>query len=183
MSIVASSASSLGAPNPGQVEVARPDIDPALSGSVFVGNVVYRISPKCDRPTGYHHPAAQVLVPLEADGDDPTVTVKITRLAGPGGASDPIGQREASLLSATPSLAGWSYTELAALGRVDAEKPNALAMNLDGVAVDDRGDADDLVFLGEYRRRRQQHQNKNRAANAFLAHDFSSRPSARDQGD
>jgi hypothetical protein len=35
--MIASSVSSLCAPIPGQIEVARPDVDPAISGSVLVG--------------------------------------------------------------------------------------------------------------------------------------------------
>ena len=51
-------------------------------------------------------------------------------------------------------------------------------MDFNGVAVDDGGDADDLISFGEYRRCHQQHKKKYRAANAFPAHVFSSRPSA-----
>ena len=40
MSMVTSSVSSLCAPIPGHIEVVRPDVDPALSGSVLVGDVV-----------------------------------------------------------------------------------------------------------------------------------------------
>lgn len=60
MSMVASSVSWLRAPIPWHVKVARPDIDTALSGSVLIGNLVYRISPKCDRPAVCHHAPAQV---------------------------------------------------------------------------------------------------------------------------
>ena len=51
-------------------------------------------------------------------------------------------------MSATPSFAGWSHAELAAFGGVDAEQANALTMNLDGVAVDHGGDADNAVLGG-----------------------------------
>ena len=168
-------------PVPWHVEIAGPDVEPTFSGGVLVNNVVPRIPPERNCPPVGDHPTVQVFASLEADSNNTMVTVDVARLTANGRASNPVGQGQASLLSTTPVLTGWSYTELAALERVDAEKPNALAMNLDGVTVDNRGDADDLIFLGEYRRRRQQHENKNRAANAFLAHDFNSRPSARDR--
>ena len=74
------------------------------------------------------------------------ITIEIARLTVHGRTPDPIGQREAALLSTTPALGGGPHAELAAFGGVDAEETNALAVDLDGVAVDDGGDADDAVL-------------------------------------
>ena len=83
---------------------------------------------------------------LEADSDDTTIAVEIAGLAAHGRSSDPIGQRKARLLSASPPFAGRSHTELAAFGGVDAKEANALAVDFDGVAVDDGGDTDDAIL-------------------------------------
>jgi hypothetical protein len=52
----------------------------------------------------------------ETDGDNPTITVEIEGLAAHGSAPDPIGQRKACLLSASPSFVGPSCAQLAASG-------------------------------------------------------------------
>ena len=72
--------------------------------------------------------------------------VEIVGLAAHRGASDSIGQRKACLLSAAPSFAGKSRAGLAAFGGVDAEESNTLAVDFNGVAVDDRSDADDAIL-------------------------------------
>jgi len=136
------------APIPRQIEVARPDVDPTPAGGVLVSNVVYRISPIGDGPAVCDHPAVQVLVSLETDGDDATVTVPIAGLASNGCASDPIGQRKACLLPATPAFARWARAKLAAFGRINAVQANSLAVNLNGIAVDYGGDAGDVFLCG-----------------------------------
>ena len=87
---------------------------------VLVGNIIYRISSISDGPAVCDHPAVQVLVPFETDGDDATVAVPIAGLAANGRASNPIGQRKACLLPATPAFARWARAKLAAFGRIDA---------------------------------------------------------------
>lgn len=54
-------------------------------------------------------------------------------------------KRQSGLLAAAPSGTILPMAFLGALRRVDAVKTNALAVNLDGIAVDDGGDADDVI--------------------------------------
>ena len=74
------------------------------------------------------------------------ITVEITRPAAHGGASDPIGQSNARLLPAPPAFARRARAELAAFRGVDAEQSNTLAVDFDGVAVDDGDDPDDAIL-------------------------------------
>jgi hypothetical protein len=51
-------------------------------------------------------------------------------------------------LAATVVLAGGILAELRALRRVDAVQPNSCSANIKGVAVDDRGSANDRLSNG-----------------------------------
>src|SRR5262245_48299138 len=133
-------------PVPWHVEIAGPDVEPTFSGGVLVNNVVPRIPPERNCPPVGDHPTVQVFASLEAHSNNTMITVDVARLTANGRASNPVGQGQASLLSTTPVLTGWSYTELAALGRVDAKKTNPLAVNFNGVAIDDGGNADDAIL-------------------------------------
>jgi hypothetical protein len=75
MSMIASSVWSVSAPIPWHFEGAGPDIDPNPSGVVLSSNIIYRISSIGDGPAVCDHPAVQVLVSLETDGDGPAVAV------------------------------------------------------------------------------------------------------------
>ena len=136
----------LGAPVPRQVKVAGPDISPASSGGILFGDVVLRIMTIGHRPTVCDHPAAQVFASLETNSDHATITVDITRPAAHRGTSDPIGQSKARLLPATPAFARNADAELTAFGCVDPEQSNTLAVDFDGVAVDDGADPDDTIL-------------------------------------
>ena len=54
-------------------------------------------------------------------GEAVSPTVEIAWIASHGSPSDPIGQRKARSLSASPAFAGRSNAELAAFGRVDTK--------------------------------------------------------------
>jgi hypothetical protein len=102
---------------------------------ILIGHVVQRISPIGHGPAVGDHPAIQILGLFETDSDHATVAVYVALFAAHSRSSDLVGQGEARLLSATPPLSARSHAELAALGRIDPEQPNALAMDLNGVAV------------------------------------------------
>ena len=88
------------------------------------------------RPSRLRPSKVQVRVSFEADGHDAAITVDIARLAAHRGAANPIGQRKAHLLSATPASAGGSHAELAAFEGIDTKQPNTFAVDFDGVAID-----------------------------------------------
>ena len=100
-----------------------------------------------ERPALRDHPAIQVFGARAADGDDPAVAVGVTRLAGDRPLADVIGQRKGRLLAAAVRLAG-GLARLAQLGRVDAIEPDALAVDLERVAVNDRWPPDKVGRAG-----------------------------------
>ena len=127
----------LRAPVPRHVEGAGPDVNLTSARCSFLGYVIQGISSERDGPAVRDHPAVQVFISSETNSDDATVPVEIMGLAAHGGAADPIGQRKARLLSATPAFAGRSHAVLAALGGVDTKQPDTLTMDFNSVAVDD----------------------------------------------
>ena len=80
----------------------------------------------------------------ETTADDPPVAVDIALVTGDGAPADQILQREGSSLAAAPCAAPGIEAGPAALRRVDSVQPDALAMNLDGVGVNDGGDPGDV---------------------------------------
>jgi hypothetical protein len=65
------------------------------------------------------------------------VAIEVAGFAGHhGSTADPISQRKARLLPATPTFTFRPNTELAAFGGIDAKQSNAPAMDFEGVAVE-----------------------------------------------
>ena len=89
----------------------------------------------CERPAGVHHGPPDVVSAGVADGDDAPVAVAVPFLASDLGAGD--GVRELGLGDGAASDgAVGPLARLVHFGRVDAVKADALAGNLDSVAVD-----------------------------------------------
>jgi hypothetical protein len=119
----------------------------------FVGDEVLRVSPIGDGPALAHHPGTDARAAHAARGDQASVAVAGPRLAGHGSPADVLGQRIRGRLAAPPWLAT-EVTQLAGLWRVDAVQSDTLPVHLDRVAVDDRGDADDVGSMCTRRDRR-----------------------------
>jgi hypothetical protein len=81
----------LRAPIPRHVEGAGPDVNLTPACCSFVGYVIQGISSECDGPAIRDHPAVQVFISFEADGNDAAISVDIAWIASHGRASDPIG--------------------------------------------------------------------------------------------
>ena len=64
------------------------------------------------------------------------VAIRIALAARDGPPSDQVLECQRSFLTATPRDTGSIFARLAAFGCIDAEQPNALAMDFNGVAID-----------------------------------------------
>jgi len=86
---------------------------------------------------GPDQPGTNVLPAHLTCGNRPLVAVNASSFAKHRPAGDEVGQREGRILAAPIRRSVGALTCLPALGRVYAVQPNALAMDFDGVAVDD----------------------------------------------
>jgi hypothetical protein len=89
-------------------------------------------------------PLVYINVADETPRDDATVSIDIALVARDGAPADQILQRKGRPLAAAPGPASCIETGLAAFWRIDAVQADALAVDLDRVGIDDRGDARDL---------------------------------------
>jgi len=105
---------------------------------LLLPNISGRVVPIRQSPALAHHPSVQVITPGAADGDDAAVAVDVVLVASDGLLPDLVGQGERSLLAAAVGLLV-GLAGLVRLRRVDAEEADALAVDLDGAAVDHRG--------------------------------------------
>ena len=106
--------------------------------TLFIVHVVERVFAIGHRPTAGDHPAIEILGILEANGDETAITIVTTRIASNDGTTDSVGQGKSGLLAAAPRCAVGPSAFLPAFRRVDAVKPDALAVDFDRVAVDNR---------------------------------------------
>src|SRR5262249_4705758 len=89
------------------------------------------------RPAVVDHKSTEVLKAGTADRDDAAVAVRVALVTGHRTCTDELGQGERGLLAAAIRLTG-SLAGLPRLRSIDAEQPDALAVDRDCVAVDDR---------------------------------------------
>jgi hypothetical protein len=140
MAIVTSLVLSLGA-TPKAYRSRRPDIESIPPR---------RISPIGDYPPACNHPAVQVFSFLETDSNDEAITIGVARSNGPSRVrSDPpaqtfIAARNANARHWGARRVGWGPRERS------TPNTNALAVNFNGVAVDDGGHANDLFLCASH---------------------------------
>src|SRR5262249_22711293 len=132
----------LSPPLPRDDEHAAPDAAPRSPRRGFVGDEVLRVSSVSDGPALANHPGANARAADAARGNQTPIAVAVPRVAAHCPPTDVVGQRIRCRLAAPPRLAS-ELAQLAGLRRVDAMQANALPVNLNRVAVDDRRDADD----------------------------------------
>jgi hypothetical protein len=77
--------------------------------------------------------------------DDPAVTVGVDRLAADSRLADKVSQRQPALLPTAPWGSVRDEAFLAIFGDVNTVEPDPLAVDLDGVGIDDGGPACDLL--------------------------------------
>lgn len=105
--------------------------------------VVPRVAPIGDRPALDDQQAIQVQAAGAADSDGPPIAIGVAGIAGHGRSRDLIRQGQGCLLATPSPLAGRTGAELAALGRINAVETDTDSVDLEGVAVDYAGYADD----------------------------------------
>jgi len=84
-----------------------------------------------------HHPSVKLEPAQKTHSYDPAPPIRVTRIAANNTPTDLVGERERRDLSAAIGLSV-PCAELLAFGGVDSEQANALAVNLNRIAVDDR---------------------------------------------
>ncbi|MGE3157475.1 MAG: hypothetical protein AB7E84_12955, partial [Xanthobacteraceae bacterium] len=94
--------------------------------------------------TGYS--ASKVLVALETDGNDATITVKIAGVAAYGGKPDTSDSARLPCCPQRQRSPMGAPAELAAFWGVDTKEANALAVDFDGVSVNNGGNTHDAIL-------------------------------------
>jgi hypothetical protein len=97
--------------------------------------------PVCQRQALSHEPFVDIELADKAAANDPPVLIYVALVARDTTPANELLQRERGLLAAAPVLSSGVEAALPALRRVDAVQANALAVDLDRVAVENRGDA------------------------------------------
>ncbi len=125
-------------------------------------NIIYRIPPVGQSPTFRNHPATYISSPDHAFRDDPPVSIAIKFLAAYRAIAEERLQGVGGVHPAPPGLS-IPAAKLPALRRVYAVKPDTLAGNLYGVAVDHAGLAGN-VGQG-WHRKKQRHREGDQISN------------------
>ena len=117
-------------------------------GLLLLWNIVKAVAPVGDRLALLDHPDVQILGTEIADGDRSAVSVNVARVAGHRAAVDMVRQCESSRRAATIVTPSGILAELPPLRRANAVQPDSCPVNVDRVAVDDRGVADQVSRRG-----------------------------------
>ena len=99
-----------------------------------------------------------------------TIPIDFALFAADGSPVDIVLERQSRVLTAAPTSAVWASAFLAPLRRVYPEQANSLAMNFNGVAVDDAWNSDDLARFRQRRTRRQYQRGYQRSPKGAQAH-------------
>ena len=118
----------VGAATPRGLERGRPHADAGLPSLVLGGDIAMRVPAVGERQALGDQPFVDVDLADETAADDPPVAVDIALVTGDGAPANQVLQRQGCPLAAAPFLAGRIQAGLAALRRVDAVQPDALAM-------------------------------------------------------
>jgi hypothetical protein len=95
-------------------------------------------------------PLVDVEITDEAPAHDAPIPVEVALVTRDGAPADQILQRQGSPLAAAPVRAGCIETGLPVFRRIDSIKAYPLAVDLDRVAVDHRGDSDRVGRRGRH---------------------------------
>src|SRR5512140_2414194 len=118
-------------PRLGLIECAGPH------AALGCGVAALAVTPIVDGIAGTHHDVAEVVVARGADRDVAVIAVLIDRCATDPAAADRRGERARRHAAARIAAPRSGAALLPALRRIDAEQADALAQDLDRIAVDD----------------------------------------------
>ena len=136
-----SAALGAGAPLPRCLEATGPEPGLAPARELLGRHIARAEGSRRERPAEPHHPSAEVLAEHPANRDLSTEAVLVLRLAGHDAIADPGVQDERGLLTTAVALASSVGALLPGLRGIDAEQPDALAVDLNRITVDHRGAA------------------------------------------
>ena len=128
-------------PVPRHVEMARPNAKISPTRGVLVTNIVNAVTPRRHSPATTDHPTTQILASCSADSHNATVTIPVALLAMDYRLANHVSQFHGCALAAPPDSSRSVNTGLAALGGIDTKQADALAVDLDRVAINDTGSA------------------------------------------
>jgi hypothetical protein len=129
------------------MEYTRPESPARKTGRILIPHIGPRIATVGDGPTCPNHFRSNVEVALVADRDHPAIAVYVLWIALNGRSANQVGKRYRRVSPATPSFTLCCFTWLPALGRINSEEPDPLAVDFESVAVDDAGYASDRFGL------------------------------------
>jgi hypothetical protein len=135
-------------PHPWRYELTAPDAALGTSRHRLFSNIVCRIVPIGERPTLRYEPGTQVLAADTANGDDAAVAVGVAWLANHCPLPNVIGESEGRLLTAAVRVPISIFAGLPCFRSVDAEQLDVLAVNFDGIAIDDGSAASQIDATG-----------------------------------
>ena len=124
-------------------EACSPDAFPGKPGGLLCLHVEPRITPVGQRPAFRDQPGVQVDPAGMTHADDPPVAVAVHLCACDIARADLVGEGKRGPLCASLAFSVGDAV-LPTFQRVDAEQAYGLTADLDRVAVDDRGPADDV---------------------------------------
>jgi len=124
------------APFPRHRETAAPEAPSPSSGSLFLINVIQRVAPVRNCPSLQSKPPAKILAANITDRNDSVIAAPPGAFTADRPLPDMISQSERCLLPAMIPLP-IRFAELTGLRRIDAEQADSLAVDFNGVAVDD----------------------------------------------
>jgi hypothetical protein len=130
-------------PVPRRIERSAPNAIARHMGRILVSDIGCRVMAIGQRPAVAHHPGVQILARGRTNSDDTAILVHVMWNTVDRLASDPIRQGERRLL-ATSVLIAARLAKLIMFRRIDAKQTDALPVDLDCVAVDDRGLPDSI---------------------------------------
>lgn len=132
------------APVPRQVEPARPDPDARRAGCVLGRHIVLAVLAIGHGQAIGDQPAIEIDAAGRAHGDNAAIAIHVALFAMDRLPADLVGKSERRLLAAAPGITVGGSAHLPALWRIHAVQPDSLAVDLQGVAVDDRRLAADI---------------------------------------
>lgn len=124
-------------PLPRRLDRPRPDPALGVPRGLLSANVVRGVASVGHRPALTDQPLLDVSTANVAVSNNTAKAVGVDWLAGDRRVADKIGQCQRTLLPAAPRGAVRLKAFLALLGSVDAAEPDTLAMDFNGITVDD----------------------------------------------
>ncbi|MEK0081944.1 hypothetical protein U1T56_02180 [Geminicoccaceae bacterium SYSU G07066] len=134
---------------PGRHERAGPHAAPLRARRLLLAEIVLAVPAVGECPAVLDHPGIDLGLAHPADGHRPVPAIPLPRAAFHGPRPDQVGEGEGRLPAARPGLAV-QLAGLSRLRRIDRLQPDAVAVDLQRVAVDHRSATGDHLLLPRF---------------------------------